>query len=130
MDMSEVNQFDTLQFVSLNEKYKAVQKVLVAIIYIMILGLGLFLLLSGKVWICIAFECLVLASAVINISFISKAYLCKGYALDVNGISYRSGYIFPQLTTVPYSKIQQVSIKQNPVSRLYHLYAVEIVNGA
>ena len=45
-------------------------------------------------------------------------------------ITYRSGIIFPSVTTVPFCKIQQVSIRQNPVSRLFGLYSVAVVNGA
>lgn len=54
----------------------------------------------------------------------------QGYALRENDITYRRGIIFPKLTTIPFERIQQVSVKQNPVSKFYGLFAVEIVNGA
>ena len=53
-----------------------------------------------------------------------------GFALREHDITWRSGIIFPSVTTIPFCKIQQVSIRQNPVSRLFGLYSVHIVNGA
>ena len=32
--------------------------------------------------------------------------------------------------TIPFCKIQQVSIRQNPITRIFGLYAIDIVNGA
>ena len=59
-----------------------------------------------------------------------KACAYKGFAIREHDITYRTGIIFPSVTTVPFCKIQQVSIRQNPVSRFFGLYSVAVVNGA
>ena len=61
---------------------------------------------------------------------IPKACAFMGFALREHDITWRTGIIFPSVTTIPFCKIQQVSIRQNPVSRLFGLYSVHIVNGA
>ena len=45
-------------------------------------------------------------------------------------ITYRSGVIFPKTTTIPFNRVQQVSISQNPVTKFFGLYAIDVVNGA
>ncbi|MDE5953982.1 MAG: PH domain-containing protein, partial [Duncaniella sp.] len=52
------------------------------------------------------------------------------YALRGHAITYRGGVIFSKITTVPFARIQQVSIKQGPISRYFGLCAIDIVNGA
>ena len=66
----------------------------------------------------------------INIAITRKACAFKGYAIREMDITYRTGIIFPKVTTIPFCKIQQVAIKQSPISRLFSLYSVEITNGA
>lgn len=73
---------------------------------------------------------MIIVSFIINLSILVKAYRFKGYALREHDITYRSGVIFPKTTTVPFSRIQQVSISRNPVSKFFHLCAIDIVNGA
>ena len=59
-----------------------------------------------------------------------KAYAYKGYAVREHDITYRSGIVFPKTVTIPFCKVQQVSVRQNPVSRMFGLYAVDVVSGA
>lgn len=69
-------------------------------------------------------------AALVNLMLLPKAYSYKGYAVREHDITYRSGIIFPKTVTVPFCKVQQVSIRQNPVTKMFGLYAVTIVNGA
>ena len=87
------------------------------------------LLIDDYLW-CISAECMILAAMAVNLFIAYKAWKFKGYALRENDITYRSGVIFPIVTTVPYDRLQQVSVKQNPVSKLFDMYSVEVVNGA
>mgnify|MGYP000777239044 FL=1 len=43
---------------------------------------------------------------------------------------YKRQIIFLSVTSIPFCKIQQVSIRQNPLSRIFGLYVIDIVNGA
>ena len=88
------------------------------------------LLLGDTPWWCVAAEAVIVVSLIVNLVILRKAYLRKGYALREHDITYRSGVIFPTTTTVPFSRIQQVSIRQNPVYKFFGLYAIDVVNGA
>ena len=105
-----------------------------ALIWLGLMLLPLFLLLTdefdGRNLIVICAEAVLLAAGLVNLSILPKAYAYKGYAVREHDITYRSGIVFPKAVTIPFCKIQQVSIRQNPVSRMFGLYAVDIVNGA
>ena len=78
----------------------------------------------------ICVEAVLAVAALFNLLIMPRACAYKGFAVREHDITYRSGVIFPSVTTIPFCKIQQVSVRQNPVSRLFGLYAVDIVNGA
>jgi len=94
------------------------------------MALALLLLLTDIPWLFISVESILAMACIINLLILRKAYYHKGYALREHDISYSSGILFPKITTIPFLKIQQVSVKQDPISKLYHLYSVEIVNGS
>lgn len=119
-----------IEFEHLDEKYKKVQFIGITLTYLLFMGLCLFLLLADSIWWCISTEIALATALVINLSIVSQAYRIKGYALRENDITFRSGFIFTKTTTIPYSRLQQVSIKQNPISKFCRLYTVELVNGA
>lgn len=126
----DITPVDELKYEGIDHRYRSVQIILTALAYITIAAVALFLLLlDNQLW-CILTECLITVSLVVNMIIVRKAWTFKGYSLREHDISYRSGIIFPSVTTTPYDRIQQVSVKQNPVSKLFNLYAVELVNGA
>ena len=125
-----IDPVDELQYEVIESSYRTVQMVLTAFGYLVLAASTLFLLLlDDSIW-CIIAECLVFAAWIVNMVIVSKAWKFKGYALRDHDISYRSGVIFPKITTVPYNRMQQVSVKQNPIAKLLNLYSVEVVNGA
>lgn len=129
--LDETTPVDELHFEHLEGKYISVQLAGTALTYVIFMGLALLLLIPEiSPWWCIAVEGAIISVLIINMVIIPKAYKLKGYALRNNDISYRSGIIFLKTTTIPYAKIQQVSVSQNPVSKHFGLYAVELVNGA
>lgn len=121
---------ETLQYERIDPRYRSVQMALTALLYLLFALLALVLLVfDDRLWLIIG-ESVVAVAFIINMYILRKAWLFKGYALREFDISYRSGVIFPKITTVPFSRLQQVSIKQNPISKFFHLYAIEVVNGA
>lgn len=121
---------DDLHFEHIESRYRNVQIIFTALGYLALAISALFLLmLDGVIW-CIIAECVILIAAVINMVILRKAWEFKGYALRECDITYRGGIVFPKTTTIPYICMQQVSVKQNPISKMFRLYAVEIVNGA
>lgn len=129
-NLESISPIAQIEFEHLDEKYKKVQFIGITLTYIVLMGLCLLLLLLENIWWCITIEIVLAIALVINLSIVSKAYQIKGYALRENDITYRSGCVFTKITTIPYSRLQQVTIKQNPISKICQLYSIEIVNGA
>lgn len=119
-----------IEFEHLNENYKKVQVIGISLTYIVLMCLCLLLLVADSIWWCISAEIALALALAVNLSIVSQAYQIKGYALRECDITYRSGFIFTKITTIPYSRLQQVTIKQNPISKICQLYSIEIVNGA
>lgn len=130
IETGDVNPVDELNYEPVSEKFRSVQVVCAVIVYFLLAGLALLLLLVGTPLWCIVAEVAIAVSLMINLTILQKAYKFKGYALREHDITYRSGVIFPKTTTVPFSRIQQVSVSQNPVSKVFDLYAIDVVNGA
>lgn len=130
IEIEATDRIDGLHFEPVSPKFRSVQIVSATIGYAMLAAIALLLLLAETPWWCIAAETVIVASFVINLAILRKAYRFKGYALREHDITCRGGVIFPKITTVPFARIQQVSIKQNPVSRYFGLCAIDIVNGA
>lgn len=130
IEIETTDRIEELRYEPVSPKYRAVQRASATITYATLAALALLLLLVDNPWWCVAAEAVIVVSLIVNLVILSKAYLRKGYALREHDITYRSGVIFPTTTTVPFSRIQQVSICQNPVSKFFGLYAIDVVNGA
>ncbi len=119
-DRDQINRpIDELHYEPVNPRFRSVQIVSAVIAYSLLAVLALLLLLVDTYWWCIAAEIVITVSFIINLKILRKAYKFKGYALREHDITYRGGVIFPKITTVPFSKIQQVSIKQNPRVKVF-----------
>ena len=126
----EIDPVDALRYESIDRRYRTVQIILTALGYLGIAALALLLLLIDDIiWFILA-EGVILLVMVANLLVVQRAWRFKGYALREKDITYRSGLIFPTITTIPFNRMQQVSLKQNPISKYLHLYSVEVVNGA
>ncbi len=134
LTLSGIDRVEDLHFTPLEKSYLKAQLIKTLLVYLTLMALTLLLLaweaFSYRHQVTVAAECVWLALLVANLFLLPKAVAYKGFAIRERDITYRSGIIFPRVTTVPFRKIQQVSIRQNPVMRLFGLYAVDIVNGA
>lgn len=71
-----------------------------------------------------------LITALYTLFWTQKAYDIRGYALREHDITYRSGAIFEKISTVPFSKVQQVEVNQVLMGKLCGLYELKIITGA
>ena len=126
LDMENIDRVDNLVYTPLEKRYLKARIAGTVLAYAGLMVLPLFILLAedlkGRGTIIACAESLLALAALIC------AFM--GFALREHDITWRTGIIFPSVTTIPFCKIQQVSIRQNPVSRLFGLYSVHIVNGA
>ena len=133
--LESIEQVDELNYESLEPKYIKVQFIGTTLVYLILAILPLIFFfttkeLEYKTILFTAIEGLILLTGIFNLWLLPKSYAYKGFAIREHDITYRSGIIFPSTVTIPFCKIQQVSIQQNPLSRIFKLYSVDIVNGA
>jgi hypothetical protein len=57
---------------------------------------------------------------------ISKGYARRSYALRERDLSYRKGWIFTSVTTVPFNRIQHTEVSQGPLERRFKLCTLNI----
>lgn len=128
-----VTPVDELRFTALEPRYIRAIFFSILLSYLLLMGLGLLFLtgdLEHPVLVTVITECVLGAACMVNLCLIRHIYAVRGYALREHDITYRKGIFFPKLTTVPYARIQQVSVRQNPLTRALGLYALDIVSGA
>ncbi len=131
---ADIDRVENLSYTPLEKTYLKVLMVKTIFSYLLLMGLALFLLLaenfSGRYTTMVCIECILLVAFIINLFLLPKAFAKKGFAIREHDITYRSGLLFPSVITLPFCKIQQVSISQNPLTRMCGLYEIDIVNGA
>ena len=124
---------ENLCFDPVGKDYVKVVVIRIALVYGILMALALLISqidFSHALIITIAAECVLGAAFFVNAAFARKIYRLRGYALRDRDISYRSGIFFTAVTTIPFCRIQQVSVRLNPVSRIFGLYYLDIINGA
>lgn len=129
----DIQPIEDLRFEHIESHYIKVIIIRIVLTYFILMAIALlipvFVTNHGLV-ILATVETVLAVACAINVALTRKIYFFKGYALRDKDISYRSGIFFESVTTIPYSKIQQVSIRMNPVSRIFKLYYVDVINGS
>lgn len=115
----------------LEPNYKKVLMLQTILLWCIPLILGLMFLVSDSpLWLGASITLLSIIMMVLNMLWLGKAYRFRGYALREKDITYRSGIIFTKILTVPLSRVQQVSVKRNPMDRLFGLHSVLIADAS
>lgn len=124
----------SLSFEPLEKKYINVMIINTALSYLLVFLMPLFLLFDGDMpnrnIAIITSMSIIFIVAIVNMCLMGKACRYKGYAVREKDISYRRGFIYHNTVTIPFCKIQQVAISQSPIARLFHMYSLNITNGA
>lgn len=55
-----------------------------------------------------------------------RGFRVKGYAIRTRDVSYKSGWIWFNMTSVPFNRIQHSEVSQGPLARLFDLASVKI----
>ena len=66
----------------------------------------------------------------INMLWIRRAYAIRGFVLRERDLSYRSGYFIRRVQTVPIRNVQQVTLQQGIISRLFGLYSLSVSDAS
>ena len=67
----------------------------------------------------------ILGLAIINLLYAKISFKHRAYSLRERDITYKRGYIFRSITTVPFNRIQHTEIKEGALSRLFSLQTVK-----
>lgn len=129
----EVQPVEDLEFQAIEPTYIKVLTARIVLTYILFIGIAFTIPLmmeSYGWWITLGIVCALGIALAVNLILIRGIYYVKGYALRNQDVSYRSGLFFTSVRTVPFSKIQQVSVRTNPLSRMFALYHLDIINGS
>lgn len=129
----DIQLVEKLVFIPVDRLYRKMLVIKLTVIYIILAACVIIVpSLSGwnAGWIVPAIVGVFSVAFAINLSLINKIHDIRGYALRDKDISYRKGLFFTTVTTIPFCKIQQVSVRMNPLSRLFGLYYLNIVNGS
>ncbi len=127
----DIQPIESLCFEHVESSYLKVVVIRITIVYLLLIGTALLIPPLWENWLLLAgVECALAAAFAVNVALVRKIYNFKGYALRTRDISYRSGIFFTTVTTVPFCKIQQVSIRMNLVSRIFGLYYMDVINGS
>lgn len=62
--------------------------------------------------------------------WLKRAYAVRGYAFREKDLTFRKGLFFRRTTTMPVSRIQQVTVKQSLFERWLGLYSIKIADGS
>lgn len=129
----EAQPVEDLEFQAVEPTYVKVLTARIALTYVLIMGVAFIIPLTVESygwWLLLGVESALVIAMAVNIALIHRIYSVKGYALRNCDVSYRSGLFFTSVKTVPFSKIQQVSVRTNPLSRMFRLYHLDIINGS
>lgn len=127
----DIQPVENLGFEHVERSYVKVVVIRIILVYILLMACALLIPLIWEKWLpALIVEGVLAVAFAVNVALTRRIYDFKGYALRERDISYRTGIFFTSETTIPYSRIQQVSIRMNLVSRLFKLYYVDVVNGS
>ncbi|MFN2424610.1 MAG: PH domain-containing protein [Cryomorphaceae bacterium] len=68
---------------------------------------------------------IVLVSAFVSVA-VAKGFSRRAYALREKDLTYRKGWIFTSVTTVPFNRIQHTEVSQGPLERKFKLCKLNI----
>lgn len=134
LDIENIDRIENLNYSKIEDKYLKVLQINTILAYIFLMSTALLLSLIEEPMLkgiaLIGAESILFISFIFNMFLLRSAHKFKGYAIREHDITYRSGIIFNTFVTIPFCKIQQVSIRQNPITQIFGLYSIDIVNGA
>lgn len=132
--LKDTDTIEKLTFQQVESRYTRVIIINTAIAYLLIMIVSSVLMLldnfNENIIIFISSVATIAIIGIINIAIAGKACRFKGYALREKDITFRKGLFFHSIITIPFCKVQQVSISQNPIARLFGLYSINISNAS
>lgn len=130
LDLGQIPKSERLEYEAIDTDYIKILLCNATIMFMSIVG-GLILLwaLIEESWFANNFPwflILALLFYIINIAFIYKAFQFKGYALRQKDLSYKTGWLWRSMTTVPFNRVQHCEVSQGVLDRFFGLARLKI----
>ncbi|MFT6997150.1 MAG: membrane protein YdbS with pleckstrin-like domain [Cryomorphaceae bacterium] len=126
VDSTELPLVEEVSFQKHPIRYMTYKRLLAIIFWIFpIIGLAIPAFLSPGLWIAYVGSGLTI---LIAISFIAIpiSYRKRSYALRERDLTYKKGWIFSSMITIPFNRIQHTEISRGPIERRYELSTLKI----
>lgn len=126
VDSTQLPLVEQVSFQKHPVRYMSYRRLLAIIFWsIPILALGIPAILAPDIW--MAYVGGILA-ILIAISFISIpiGYRKRSYALRERDLTYKKGWIFSSMITIPFNRIQHTEISRGPIERKFELSTLKI----
>jgi hypothetical protein len=126
VDISELPRLEEVRFQNHPLRFRKFRMVVAAIVWaIPILGLSVAIAITPGLWVLWPLVPVILLTlwtfVVIYVGFKKRSY-----ALRERDVTYRKGWIFTSVVTIPFNRIQHTEISQGPLERHYKLSTLKI----
>ncbi|WP_235297450.1 PH domain-containing protein [Portibacter marinus] len=130
LSFEEIPRAEKINYLPLDNKYLYVLLTNVFIFFIVIVAILVYLwTIIDKSWFTNNFQWFllgVLLIFVINFAYLFKAFGYKGYAFRQRDISYKTGWLWRSVTTVPFNRVQHCEVSQGIFDRYFKLAKLKI----
>lgn len=125
IDPADLPQLEARDFTPLEKDYLYFRITAWSLFYLMLSGVGAMLSLFGQVLFTYWLYPL-LSLWVLMFIFERIGFKYRGYCIRSLDVSFRRGWLFHRLTTVPLNRVQHCEFNQGPLGRLFDLATVKV----
>ena len=122
----EVPEAQRIEFTGHPLRFRRQQFLVAGLFFLGLLIAPLILLGAGNWLFALLLAIGVFVVAVIGFVSVHKSFKVRGYALRRHDISYRKGWIFYSVLTIPFNRIQHSELSEGPIDRLFNLSKLKI----
>lgn len=128
IDISALPQAELMEMTSLEPSYKKVRYIGASIFAGILIFVVALILLFNLDWGIVGFlgGAFIAALAIWNVVYQGISFQYMGYALREKDISFKSGWLWKSITTVPFNRVQHCDFKQGLLDRQFGLAKLTI----
>ncbi len=124
--VSQLPSVDDISFQKHPRRYKKYRRVLASIFWFFpIVGITIPAIINPGWWAAIVGGGILLL-IIITFGTIPIGYRKRSYALREKDLTYRKGWIFSSIITIPFNRIQHTEISRGPIERRFELSTLKI----
>ena len=126
LTLEQLPQIEQITFEKLNKEYLWMRITFIGVSYLVLMASGIIYNFFAEKfqwwWIPLALSLLFLWWIMVEV----MGFRIKGYVIRKQDISYKSGWIFFSMVSVPFNRIQHSEVAQGPIERMFDLAKVKV----